>query len=244
MVQDVVINVNNVSMCFSKQSEKIDSLKEFFIKSIHNNVHTDIFYALKNVSFKIRKGESWGFIGMNGAGKSTMLKVIAGILNPTSGSVDIHGKIAPMIELAAGFDGELTARENIYLNGLMLRMSRVEIEELFYDIVKFAELENFLDTPVKNFSSGMLARLGFSLATCKRPDILIVDEALSVGDFKFQEKCHRRIKELLKKETTFLFVSHSADEVKAMCDYVIWLDKGEVKMIGKSEEVCNVYINQ
>ena len=199
--------------------------------------------ALKGVSFEVHEGESWGIIGTNGSGKSTLLKAISGILSPYKGSVSINGSISPLIELGAGFDGNMTARENVFLNGCVLGYSKAYIKEKFDEIIDFAELREFLDVPIKNFSSGMAARLGFAIATTVKPDILICDEVLAVGDFKFQEKCEKRMGELLSGGTTLLFVSHSTDQVKRLCKNAIWLDHGAIRMIGNSEDVCNAYIN-
>ena len=200
------------------------------------------FLALKDVSLKIRPGEAWGLVGTNGAGKSTMLKLISGILTPHKGSVQVNGTIAPLIELGAGFDMELTARENIYLNGTLLGHSRRFMDEHFDEIVDFAELWDFLDVPIKNYSSGMQARIGFSIATMVRPDILIVDEVLSVGDFKFREKCNARMEEMLSSGTTLLLVSHSMEDILKLCDHAAWLDKGVLKMSGEVQAVTEAYV--
>lgn len=236
-----VIEVNDVSMQFRLYKEKVDSLKEYAIKIIKKELEYDNFWALKDVSFHVRKGEAVGLVGRNGSGKSTMLKVIAGVLKPTMGSVRIFGSIAPMIELGAGFDFDLTARENIFLNGAILGYPREMLEENVEKIIKFAELENFIDVPVKNFSSGMVTRLGFSIATVYQPDILIVDEILSVGDFKFQNKCEERIQEMLSKGTTLLLVSHSTEQVRRVCDRAVLLYKGNMLMEGQVDEVCDLY---
>ncbi len=236
-----VIEVNDVSMQFRLYKEKVDSLKEYAIKIIKKELEYDNFWALKDVSFHVRKGEAVGLVGRNGSGKSTMLKVIAGVLKPTMGSVRISGSIAPMIELGAGFDFDLTARENIFLNGAILGYPREMLEENVEKIIKFAELENFIDVPVKNFSSGMVTRLGFSIATVYQPDILIVDEILSVGDFKFQNKCEERIQEMLSKGTTLLLVSHSTEQVRRVCDRAVLLYKGNMLMEGQVDEVCDLY---
>lgn len=236
-----VIEVNDVSMQFRLYKEKVDSLKEYAIKIIKKELEYDNFWALKDVSFHVRKGEAVGLVGRNGSGKSTMLKVIAGVLKPTMGSVRISGSIAPMIELGAGFDFDLTARENIFLNGAILGYPREMLEENVEKIIKFAELENFIDVPVKNFSSGMVTRLGFSIATVYQPDILIVDEILSVGDFKFQNKCEERIQEMLSKGTTLLLVSHSTEQVRRVCDRAVLLYKGNLLMEGQVDEVCDLY---
>ena len=209
MDDKVMVKVEHVSMKFNLSSEKFDSFKEYVIKSLKNQVSFEEFWALRDVSFEVMKGDALGLIGLNGSGKSTMLKTIAGVLKPTEGSVHVYGSVAPLIELGAGFDMDLTARENVFLNGALLGHSRKEMESFYDDIVNFSELENFMNVPVKNFSSGMVSRLAFSIATIGVPDILIVDEVLSVGDFRFQEKCERRIQAMADQGTTILFVSHS-----------------------------------
>ena len=241
--EDIMIEVNNVSMKFNLGIEKGFSLKQGFVdlfnkekKSKKNND----FWALKDVNFNINKGEVVGFIGSNGAGKSTLLKVVAGVMKPTNGEVKAYGNICPMIELGAGFDMDLTARENIYLNGAVMGYSKELIDEKFNEIVDFSELKDFLDVPVRNFSSGMVARLAFSVATIVDPEILIVDEILSVGDLAFQTKSENKMLSMIKGGTTVLFVSHSVEQIKKMCDRVVWLDHGKVKKIGK-EEVCEEY---
>ena len=239
---EIAVEVKNVTARFNMASEKIDNLKEYFIKLVKRELMFEEFLALKNVSFSVKKGESWGIIGINGSGKSTLLKVICGILKPYKGTVTVNGTIAPLIELGAGFDGDLTARENIYLNGAVLGHDEQFMKEHFDEIVEFAELENFLDMPIKNYSSGMAARLGFSIATVVRPDILIVDEVLSVGDYAFQQKCEKRMKGMLEGGTTLLFVSHSIDSVRSLCDHALWLDKGNVKLKGEVEKVCDAYM--
>ena len=241
MEQNIVINVENVSMKFNLASEKFDSFKEYVIKSIKKQVSFDEFWALKNVSFKVEKGDSLGLIGLNGSGKSTMLKTIAGVLKPTIGKVEVKGSIAPLIELGAGFDMDLTAHENVFLNGALLGYSREEMGHHMQDIIEFSELQDFMDVPVKNFSSGMVSRLGFAIATIGTPDILIVDEVLSVGDFRFQKKCEERINKMKDAGTTILFVSHSIDQVKKVCNKVVWLEKGHLKMQGDSQEICEIY---
>ena len=193
------------------------------------------------MNFSVRRGDSIGFVGLNGSGKSTLLKVIAGVLKPTEGQVRVHGTIAPLIELGAGFDFDLTAKENVFLNGAILGHSRKEMLEYYDDIVEFSELQDFMDVPVKNFSSGMLSRLAFAIATIGKPDILIVDEVLAVGDFRFQQKCEKRIQNMIGKDTTVLFVSHSIEQVKLICKKAVWLDKGQVKMIGTSQAVSSHY---
>ena len=241
MDQDTIIKVDHVSMKFNLSSEKVDNFKEYLIKRLKNNLKFDEFWALTDVDFEIKKGESVALIGLNGCGKSTMLKVIAGVLKPTKGSVQIGGSVAPLIELGAGFDYDLTAEENVYLNGALLGYSRQEMQKHYEDIVEFSELKDFMNVPVKNFSSGMISRLAFSIATIGIPDILIVDEVLSVGDFRFQEKCKNRIKHMLDQGTTLLFVSHSIEQVEELCNKVVWLDKGTVKMFGDSKNIAEIY---
>ena len=239
-----IIKVENVSMCFKTTDRKITNLKEFIIKKMKFQIKYNEFWALKNISFEINKGDIFGILGLNGAGKSTILKIVSGILKPTSGSVNIKGKIAPLIELGAGFDPELTARENIFLNGAILGYDDKFIKSNFDEIVDFSELRNFLDTPVKNFSSGMYARLGFSIATILTPDILIVDEILSVGDFKFQEKSKNKIKEMIEKGITVVIVSHSIDQIRDLCNKGIILEKGEEIKCGNIDEVCDYYFEK
>ncbi len=236
-----IIEAKNISMCFNMTSEKIDSFKEYVIKTIKRQVSYDQFWALDDVSFEVYKGQSLGLIGLNGSGKSTMLKIIAGVLKPTKGTVTVRGNVAPLIELGAGFDMDLTARENVFLNGALLGHTREEMEAAFPDIIQFSELGNFMEVPIKNYSSGMVARLGFSVATIGQPDILIVDEALSVGDFRFQEKCQARIHKMLDNGTTVLFVSHSIAQVQSICQRIVWLDHGHVKRYGDAQEICEEY---
>lgn len=242
MEEKNVIEIKDATVRFNMASEKIDNLKDYFLKFAKRQLMFQEFFALKSVSFEAQKGESWGIIGTNGSGKSTLLKLICGILKPYQGTTSIKGSIAPLIELGAGFDGNLTARENIFLNGTLLGHSKKFIEEHYNEIVKFAELENFIDMPIKNYSSGMAARLGFSIATIVAPDILIVDEVLSVGDYAFQQKCELKMNEMLKKGTTLLYVSHDIDSVKKLCKHVLWLKHGEVKMSGEVELVCEEYL--
>ena len=241
MVSEAIIDVQNISMRFNLAKEKVDSIKEYAVKFLQGRLQFNEFYALKNVSFAVYPGESVALIGANGCGKSTTLKAIAGVLYPTSGSIKVRGEIAPLIELGAGFDGDLTARENVFLNGAVLGYNHQFMNEHFSNIIDFAELWDFVDVPVKNFSSGMIARLGFAIATEVMADILIVDEILSVGDFKFQEKCHRRMEKLLSNNTTLLLVSHSDAQVRELCQRAIWLDHGLVKMDGPVNEVCDAY---
>lgn len=237
-----MIKVNNVSMKFNLGIEKNFSLKQFFIDFLkRKKKKKNEFWALNDVSFEVKKGEVVGFIGTNGAGKSTLLKLIAGVMKPTKGNIEIYGNICPMIELGAGFDMDLTARENIYLNGAVLGYTKSFIDEKFDEIVDFSELRDFLDVPVRNFSSGMVARLAFSIATIVDPEILIVDEILSVGDIAFQQKSEKKMRTMIGGGTTVLFVSHSIDQIKNLCDRVVWLDHGNVKQIGQAKEVCDAY---
>lgn len=237
-----MIKVNNVSMKFNLGIEKNFSLKQFFIDFLSGKRKPKSeFWALSDVSFDVKKGEVIGFVGSNGAGKSTLLKVIAGVMKPTKGHVEIGGNICPMIELGAGFDMDLTARENIFLNGAVLGYTKQFIQEKFDEIVAFSELENFLDVPVRNFSSGMVARLAFSIATVVDPEILIVDEILSVGDIAFQQKSENKMRNMIGGGTTVLFVSHSVNQIKSLCDRVVWLDHGHVKKVGPAKEICEEY---
>lgn len=237
-----MIKVNNVSMKFNLGIEKNFSLKQFFIDILSGKKKKKSeFWALSDVSFDVKKGEVIGFVGSNGAGKSTLLKVIAGVMKPTKGNVEISGNICPMIELGAGFDMDLTARENIFLNGSVLGYTKQFIEEKFDDIVAFSELKDFLDVPVRNFSSGMVARLAFSIATIVDPEILIVDEILSVGDIAFQKKSEDKMRSMIGGGTTVLFVSHSVNQIKSLCDRVVWLEHGQVKKIGSAKEICEEY---
>lgn len=242
MSDKIIIDVNNLTIRFNLANQKVDNLKEYVIRLIKKELMFQEFLAVKNVSFQVRQGEAWGIIGKNGSGKSTLLKAVSGILKPYRGSIKINGSIAPLIELGAGFDPELTARENIYLNGCVLGHTDKYMKEHFDEIVEFAELHEFLDSPIKNYSSGMKARLGFAVATMVQPKILIVDEILSVGDYAFRKKCEQRMNEMLNRGTTLLYVSHSLDEIKKLCQCAIWLDKGEVRMIGNADEVCEAYL--
>lgn len=238
----VCIDVSHVDVVFNMASEQLNSLKEYFISLMRRQLFFKEFRALNDISFQVRRGEAFGLVGTNGSGKSTMLKCIAGVLEPSEGTVDVSGSIAPLIELGAGFDMELTARENIYLNGALLGYTREFLDEHFDDIIDFAELRDFTDMPLKNYSSGMVARIAFAIATITEPDILIVDETLSVGDFLFQQKCERRIQELVESNNvTVLLVSHSIDLVERICDRVCWIEKGQLRMIGPTQEVCDAY---
>lgn len=240
-----MIRVDNVSMKFDLGVEA-SSFKQQFIDLLSGKRKKDKkdFWALKDVSFEIKKGEVVGIIGSNGAGKSTLLKVVSGVMKPTKGKVTVNGAISPMIELGAGFDYELTARENIYLNGAVLGYSKKFINEKFEEIVEFSELRDFLDAPVRNFSSGMVAKLAFSIATVVDPEILIVDEILSVGDIKFQEKSRQKMMSMIKGGTTVLYVSHSLQSIKDLCDKVIWLEHGQVVEIGNTNKICDKYYKE
>lgn len=241
MREETMIEVKNVSMVFNLATERVDTLKEYVLKLAKHQLMVQKFYALRDINLEIERGEAVALIGVNGSGKSTLLKVIAGVLHPTTGSVQVHGSIAPMIELGAGFDPELTARENIFLNGAVLGHGRKFMEAHFQSIVDFAELWDFVDVPVKNFSSGMVARLGFAIATEIKADVLIVDEVLSVGDFRFQEKCKKRMEEMMSGGTTLLFVSHSTEQVRQLCQKAVWLKKGNIAMFGDVNSVCDAY---
>lgn len=237
-----MIKVEHVSMVFNMASEQLNSLKEYAIKIARRELFFEGFTALDDISFEVKKGDVFGIIGTNGSGKSTMLKIIAGVLEPSKGSCQINGNIAPLIELGAGFDTELSARENIYLNGALLGYSKAFVNEHFDDIVKFAEIEKFLDMPLKNYSSGMVARIAFAIATVIVPEILVVDEVLSVGDFMFQKKCEDRINELIEKHgVTVLIVSHSNTQIERLCNKAIWIEKGHTRMLGPSSKVCRIY---
>ncbi|WP_301870881.1 ABC transporter ATP-binding protein [Collinsella tanakaei] len=242
---DYAIEVKDVSMVFNMASEQLNSLKEYFIKIAKRELFFKEFRALDHISFNVPKGEVVGLMGTNGSGKSTMLKIIAGVLEPTEGEVVVRGNIAPLIELGAGFDLELTARENIYLNGSLLGYTHEFIDRHLDDIIEFAELRDFMDMPLKNYSSGMVARIAFAIATVTEPDVLIVDETLSVGDVFFQEKCERRIQSFIDSgNVTVLFVSHSIDQVERLCKSCVWIEKGKQRMVGPVEEVCKAYRNQ
>lgn len=240
---DYAVEVNNVTMRFNLATQKVDSLKEYVIKLFKKQLFFKEFLAVNDVSFKVKKGEVFGLIGLNGSGKSTLLKMIAGVYKPSKGSIRTEGVIAPMIELGAGFDMELTARENIYLNGSVLGFSKQFINSVFDEIVEFTELAPFLDVPMKNYSSGMVARVGFAISTVTKPDILIVDEILAVGDFLFQQKCEARINQMMERGTTVIIVSHSIEQIERLCDRVAWLEKGKLKMIGECQKVCDIYKN-
>ncbi len=244
-----MINIENVSMKFNLGIEKEFSIKQAFVnffspKARKGKKKKELFSALSNVSFDVAKGEVVGLIGSNGAGKSTLLKVVSGVMKPTTGIGEVHGVISPVIELGAGFDGNLTARENIYLNGAILGYSKQFLDDKFDEIVEFSELKDFLEVPVKNFSSGMVAKLAFSIATIVNPEILIVDEILSVGDIKFQEKSKNKMMELIKGGTTVLYVSHSLESIRELCTKVVWLEHGKIVEMGETDKVCDHYYKE
>lgn len=236
-----IIEVKDVTMRFRMANDRLSGLKEYVVQRLRGKIKYDEFEALKHVSFHVNKGEVVGLVGHNGAGKSTMLKVLSGIFKPTEGSVTVKGNIAPMLELGSGFDFDLTGRENIYLNGAILGYSEAFINSKFEEIVEFSEIGQFIDMPLRNYSSGMVARLAFSIATVVVPEVLIVDEVLSVGDANFQAKSHARMMELMHGGTTVLFVSHNLLQIREMCQHVVWLDHGQVKMFGETQEVCDAY---
>lgn len=238
---DTIIEVKDVSMRFRMANDNIRSIKEYAVQLLKGKIKYNEFEALKNVSFDVKRGEVVGLIGHNGAGKSTMLKVISGILKPTEGSVTVRGNIAPMLELGSGFDMDMTGRENIFLNGAILGYSEEFLNSKYDEIVEFSEIGQFIDVPLRNYSSGMIARLAFSIATVVVPEVLIVDEVLSVGDAAFQEKSRARMMELMHGGTTVLFVSHDLNQIRSMCSRVVWLDHGQVRMFGHVDEICNCY---
>ena len=233
--------VDNVSMKFNLSSEKVDNIKEYIIKSIKHQISYDEFWSLRNVSFTMNKGERMGILGLNGAGKSTLLKVISGVYKPTEGKVIRHGKVVPLLEIGAGFDQQYTGKENIFLYGTVLGYTKGYLEEKYDEIVEFSELGKFIDVPIKNYSSGMKSKLGFSIATISNPDILILDEVLSVGDAKFRKKSEAKIMQLMEGGTTVLFVSHSLAQVRRICDRAMILDHGTLKAIGGIDEISNQY---
>ncbi len=235
------IEIKNASVRFNIAGEKVDNLKEYVIKLMKRELRFKEFYALSDINLTIRQGESWALIGKNGAGKSTLLKLICGILAPYKGTVSVRGTIAPMIELGAGFDPNLTAKENIFINGAVLGHNRKFMKEQYDQIVEFAELSDFMELPIKNYSSGMRARLGFAVATIVDPDILIIDEVLAVGDAAFQEKCRKRIRELQDKGVTLIFVSHSKAPVLELCENAVWIDHGKIKKMGATQHVYWAY---
>lgn len=236
-----MVEASHVTMRFHMNMDKVLSLKEFAIRAVSGKLRYEDFTALEDVSLTVKRGETLGLIGRNGAGKSTLLKVISGILRPTEGSVAVHGNVVPMLELGSGFDPELSGRENIFLNGAILGYSKEFLEAKYDEIVAFSELGSFINSPIRNYSSGMMARLAFSVASVLEPEILIVDEILAVGDAAFQEKSRARMMEMMGGGTTVLFVSHSLDQIREMCSRAVWLEHGHVKMIGNAVEVCDAY---
>lgn len=240
-MSQTIIKIQDVSMRFRLSNDRISSLKEFVTTALRGKLQYNEFEALKHISFNVNSGETIGIIGRNGSGKSTLLKIIAGILKPTQGSVEVYGNIVPMLELGSGFDMDLTGRENIYLNGAILGYSEDFLKAKFNEIVDFSELGEFINVPIRNYSSGMLMRLAFSVAAMVEPEILIADEILAVGDEAFQHKSMSRMKEMMESGTTVLLVSHSLDQIREVCDRAIWIDQGQIKMMGKTEEVCAAY---
>lgn len=237
-----VIEINHVGMDFNIANEQLNSMKEYAIALMRGNLKFKPFTALDDINITINKGDIYGIVGTNGSGKSTLLKIIAGVLDPTRGNVKVHGSISPLIELGAGFDIELTARENVFLNGALLGYTEKFIKRKMDSIIEFAEIQDFADMPLKNYSSGMIARIAFAIATAAVPNVLIVDEALSVGDFRFQQKCEKRIKDLVDNHgTTLLFVSHSIGQVEKLCEKALWIEKGEMRMAGPVDDVCSAY---
>jgi ABC-type polysaccharide/polyol phosphate transport system ATPase subunit len=237
----MMIDVDHVSMMFKITHDRIQSIKEYTVALLRHKLKYEEFWALKDVSFQVEKGEVVGIIGRNGAGKSTLLKIISGILQPTAGKVTVKGNIVPMLELGSGFDYDLTGQENIFLNGAILGYSKEFLTKKYDEIVEFSELGRFIDMPIRNYSSGMLMRLAFSVATVVNPEILIVDEILAVGDENFQKKSKERMMELMGGGTTVLFVSHSLEQIREMCSRVVWLDSGMIKMMGNTKDVCDAY---
>ena len=240
---ETMIRVNNISMMFRLASDRIQSLKEYTVAALRHKLNYTELWALKDVSFEVKKGEVIGIIGTNGAGKSTLLKIISGILKPTSGTIAVKGNVVPMLELGAGFDYDLTGRENIFLNGAILGYSKSFLNAKYREILDFSGLQQFIDAPLRNYSSGMIMRLAFSIATVVEPEILIVDEILAVGDEAFQHKSRQRMKELMGGGTTVLFVSHSLGQIREMCSRVVWLEHGEIHKIGGVKEICDAYKN-
>lgn len=238
------VEIKDVSMRFNLAKERVDNIKEWVVRKLKGKgVSFDEFWALKDISLTIPKGDSFALIGSNGSGKSTLLKIISGVLTPTRGTVTLNGSLAPLIELGAGFDMDLSGRENVFLNGAILGHSKKMMEEKYDEIMDFSELKDFEDVPVKNYSSGMMARLGFSIATLVKPDILIVDEILSVGDHSFQEKCSKRMEEMMSGGTTVILVSHDESMVKKICRHAAWINKGHLMFVGDSEVAVEHYLS-
>ena len=237
-----MITLNRVGLCYRMPKDKIQSMKEYLVALARGRLRYNSFFALSDVSFSVGRGEVLGIVGSNGAGKSTLLKVIAGILTPTSGELSVKGRVVPMLELGSGFDDDLTGRENIFLNGAILGYSEQFLRERFDEIVEFSGLYDFLDVPVRNYSSGMVMRLAFSIASMVEPDVLIVDEILAVGDARFQEKSYTRMLELMHRGTAVLLVSHDLGQIRRLCDRVLWLEGGRVRRLGDTQEVCDAYV--
>ncbi|MTK14011.1 MAG: ABC transporter ATP-binding protein [Clostridiaceae bacterium] len=242
MMKNNIIEIKDVSMMFKLTNDRISSLKEYVTSALSGKLSYKEFWALNNISINIKKGEVIGIIGRNGSGKSTLLKIISGIMKPTKGSITCNSNIVPMLELGSGFDFDLTGKENIYLNGAILGYSKKFLDAKYEEILEFSEIGDFINVPIRNYSSGMMMRLAFSIATVVNPEILIVDEILSVGDEAFQQKSHKRMRELMSGGTTVLFVSHSLDQIREMCNRVVWLERGEIRMIGNTDEVCDKYV--
>lgn len=236
-----MIQLDNVSVCYRLPKERIHSFKEYAIRRLQGKVNFHKFWALKNINLSINAGEVFGVIGHNGAGKSTLLKVMARVLRPTEGRIRLYGRISPLLELGAGFNMELTGRENIFINGTILGYKRSDIAARFDRIVEFAGLEEFIDTPIRNYSTGMISRLGFAIATDVQPEVLIVDEVLSVGDAEFQKRSSERIKNFRQQGSTILLVSHDLEAVKSICQHVVWLEHGQVQMLGMTNDVISSY---
>lgn len=240
---DKIIEVKNVSMGYRIDSNRVNTLKEWAVTKLKRQLHYEMFWALKDVSFDVERGEVVGIIGRNGAGKSTILKIISGLFKPTEGTVITNGRVVPMLELGSGFDSELTGRENIFLNGAILGYTEQFLNDQYDQILEFSELEEFIDRPIKTYSSGMMMRLAFSVATIVKPEILIVDEILAVGDDAFQKKSHAKMMELMHGGATVLYVSHNLNQIRELCNKVVWLDHGKVVMQGDTDEVCDAYQN-
>lgn len=241
MGDDIIIEVRDVSVSFAMANDRVPSIKEYIIKKVKGQIKSETFHALSNISFNVHKGEVVGLIGHNGAGKSTLLKVISGILKPTSGSVEVRGNIVPMLELGSGFDYDLSGKENIYLNGAILGYSESFLKSKYDEIVAFSEIKNFMNVPLRNYSSGMVMRLAFSIATVVQPDILIVDEILAVGDADFQKKSKARMLELMSGGTTVIYVSHSMAQIREMCTKAVWIEHGKMMLEGNAQQVCDAY---
>lgn len=243
MDENVAIEVENIAMEFKVTKDKIDTLKEYAIRTIKRNKNEKRkIRVLNGISFKVYKGERVGILGFNGSGKSTLLRIISGIYEPTEGTVKINGKVAPLLAISAGFDKNYTGKNNVYLNGALLSMDEKYLNKRYDDIVEFSELGEFINYPVKNYSKGMQAKLGFSIATAIKPEILIIDEVLGVGDIKFRRKCSKRIEEMMQEGVTVLLVSHSIGQIKKICDRCIWIENGKIVMEGETNKVCNAYV--